>query len=275
MDTGAETHITSNSGNLCTSQLPSFSTPSNIVVGDGSLLPVTHTATYLLNRQPTKTLTSATPFFALFRTQPSYDHLRVFGCRCYPNLSSTTAHKLAPRSAACVFLGYPSECKGYRYLDLSTNRLIISRHVIFYETSFPFSEVSSPPSSDFDFLSGFDDAPIIPIGVSHVSGTLAPCTAAPVGPSPQVAASGAMTFSVLASTRAACISSDVAASEPLVLPLRLPRPPWTRLPPQSLVRLAPPELHLVVRPSTARHHLSSNRRLPMMLLFSLQQMNTA
>jgi hypothetical protein len=35
--------VTSNSGNLCTSQLPSFSTPSNIVVGDGSLLHVTHT----------------------------------------------------------------------------------------------------------------------------------------------------------------------------------------------------------------------------------------
>ena len=112
-----------------------------------------HTATYLLNRHPTKTLASATPFFVLFKTQPSYDHLRVFGCRCYPNLSSTTAHKLAPRSVACVFLGYPSEHKGYHCLDLSTNRIIISRHVIFSETSFPFSEVSSPPSSDFDFLS--------------------------------------------------------------------------------------------------------------------------
>jgi hypothetical protein len=173
-----------------------------------------HTATYLLNRQPTKTLASATPFFALFRTQPSYDHLRVFGCRCYPNLSSTAAHKLALRSAACVFLGYPSEHKGYRCLDLSTNRLIISRHVTFDETSFPFSEVSSPPSSDFDFLLEFDDAPIIPIGVSHVSGTSAPRTAAPVGPSPQVVASGATTFLILASTRAACISSDAAASEP-------------------------------------------------------------
>jgi hypothetical protein len=43
MDTGAETHMTSNSGNLCSSQTPSFSTPSNIVVGNGSLLPVTHT----------------------------------------------------------------------------------------------------------------------------------------------------------------------------------------------------------------------------------------
>jgi hypothetical protein len=48
MDTGAETHMTSNSGNLCTSQLPSFSTPFNIVVGNGSLLPVTHTGSATL-----------------------------------------------------------------------------------------------------------------------------------------------------------------------------------------------------------------------------------
>jgi hypothetical protein len=43
MDTGAETHMTSNSSNHCVSQPPSFSTPSNIIVGDGSLLPITST----------------------------------------------------------------------------------------------------------------------------------------------------------------------------------------------------------------------------------------
>jgi hypothetical protein len=40
MDTGAETHMTSNSGTLSS---PSSSTPSSIVVGDGSILPVTST----------------------------------------------------------------------------------------------------------------------------------------------------------------------------------------------------------------------------------------
>ena len=72
-----------------------------------------HTATYLLNRLPTKTLTHDTPYFALFGTHPSYAHLRVFGCACYPNMSSTAAHKLASRSSLCVFLGYASNHKGY------------------------------------------------------------------------------------------------------------------------------------------------------------------
>ncbi|XP_039827512.1 uncharacterized protein LOC120689272 [Panicum virgatum] len=53
------------------------------------------TATHLLNLLPTKTLDSAAPHLVLFGTAPTYDHLRVFGCTCYPNLSTTAPHKLA------------------------------------------------------------------------------------------------------------------------------------------------------------------------------------
>jgi histone deacetylase 1/2 len=116
-----------------------------------------HTATYLLNRHPTKTLDGRTPFFALYGTQPSYTHLRVFGCACYPNLSSTAKHKLSPRSSLYVFLGYSSDHKGYRCLDLHSNRIIVSRHVVFNETLFPFSEMSTTPQ-DPDTLAFLDDA---------------------------------------------------------------------------------------------------------------------
>jgi hypothetical protein len=68
-------------------------------------------ATSLLNILPTKTLQLSTPHFALFGTPPAYDHLRVFGCKCYPNLSATAPHKLAPRSVLCVFLGYSTHHK--------------------------------------------------------------------------------------------------------------------------------------------------------------------
>jgi hypothetical protein len=203
-----------------------------------------HTATYLLNRHPTKTLASTTPFFALFKLQPSYDHLRVFGCRYYPNLSSTATHKLAPRSATCVFLGYPSEHKGYRCLDLSTNRIIISCHVIFDETSFPFAEVSSPPSSNFDFLSELDDAPIVSRGISHVSGTSTLGTTAPVGPSPQAAASGAMMFPATASMRVARTPSVATA----------PTYPGAILAPSAS---STPATVISPEPAEDRHHTSS------------------
>jgi hypothetical protein len=94
----------------------------------------------------------AVPYTLLHDTTSYYDQLRVFGCLCYPNLSATASHKLAPRSTACIFLGYPSSHKGYRCLDLVTKRIIISRHVVFDETLFPFS--TDPSSiSDLDFLS--------------------------------------------------------------------------------------------------------------------------
>jgi hypothetical protein len=130
-----------------------------------------HTATYLFNLHPTKTLQFRTPYHALYGVQPSYSHLRVFGCRCYPNLASTAQNKLSPRSTLCVFLGYPSEHKGYRCLDLSSNRIIISRHVTFDETSFPFAsnQCRIEPTS-LDFLTDMDSVqlPVFsPAGNSH------------------------------------------------------------------------------------------------------------
>src|SRR6185312_14847505 len=49
-----------------------------------------HTATYLLNRLPSAASLAPTPHHALFGTPPRYDHLRVFGCACYPNTSTST-----------------------------------------------------------------------------------------------------------------------------------------------------------------------------------------
>jgi hypothetical protein len=85
-----------------------------------------HTAVYLLNHLPTKTINAACPHVALFGSAPSYEHLHVFDCACYPNIAATASHKLAPRSTLCVFLGYSANHKGYRCLDLTTNCLIIS-----------------------------------------------------------------------------------------------------------------------------------------------------
>jgi hypothetical protein len=54
----------------------------------------------------------------------------------------TSPHKMLtnyPQSTRCVFLGYSTDHKGYRCLDLSTNNIIVFLHVIFDETVFPFT----------------------------------------------------------------------------------------------------------------------------------------
>ena len=55
------------------------------------------------------------------------------------------ATKIAPgkkkfhsRAASCVFIGYSSSQKGYKLLDMETNQVFISRHVVFHENHLPF-----------------------------------------------------------------------------------------------------------------------------------------
>lgn len=109
-------------------------------------------ATYLLNILPTKVLKYKSPTHILFQRAPTYSHIRVFGCLCYPLFPSTTIHTLQARSTPCVFLDYPSNHRGYKYYDLSSKKIIISHHVIFDENQFPFSNLHQPTSNSYDFL---------------------------------------------------------------------------------------------------------------------------
>jgi histone deacetylase 1/2 len=92
-----------------------------------------HMATYLHNILPHKKLSLQSPTKILYQKDPAYSHLRVFGCLCYPLIPSTSRNKLQAQSTPCVFLGYPSNHRGYKYYELSSRKIFISRHV-FYET---------------------------------------------------------------------------------------------------------------------------------------------
>jgi hypothetical protein len=146
-----------------------------------------HAATYLFNLLPTKAISDPSPHFALFSTTPSYAHLRVFGCACYPNTTATAPHKLTPHSCRFVFLGYSFENKGYRWLDLTTNRLLVSWHVAFDESSFPFAS-SDTPSNDLDSLFPSSTAvhPIAPPYPSSIAGTSEPDVTPRVAQAPQL-----------------------------------------------------------------------------------------
>jgi hypothetical protein len=140
-----------------------------------------HTVVYLLNRLPTKTISAACPHIAHFGSAPSYEHLRVFGCACYPNIASTAPHKLTPRSTRCVFLGYSADYQGYRCLDLLINRLIVSRHVVFDEDSFPLA--ASPSLTDLDFLC--KSGPTVSTIGTHLT-TAGTSTQTPRWPAPEI-----------------------------------------------------------------------------------------
>ncbi|XP_074342799.1 uncharacterized protein LOC141680483 [Apium graveolens] len=67
---------------------------------------------------------------------PDYSFIRVFGCLCFASVHSTD--KLDPRAIKSVFLGYPSNQKGYKLLDLNTHTTFVSRHVVFHEHIFSY-----------------------------------------------------------------------------------------------------------------------------------------
>ncbi|KAM0041546.1 putative RNA-directed DNA polymerase [Helianthus debilis subsp. tardiflorus] len=131
-----------------------------------------HLSAYLHNILPIAKLRHLTPAFVLYQRHPTYDHLRVFGCACYPNASASQPNKLLPRSSKCIFFGYPSNFRGYRCLDPLTGRVHISRHVVFDETEFPYPNPT--PQPNYQFLKD-DPCPFGP--------TTAP-TFVPVNPNP-------------------------------------------------------------------------------------------
>lgn len=117
----------------------------------------------------------------------------IFGSLCYPNLLSSTPHKLAPRSVPCIFLGYSTDHMGLRCLDMHTKRIILSRYVIFDENTFPFSNTPKPSSPPPVMLlvtpipkppvAPQVDPPIAPPVAPHVAPPVAPHLTPPVAPS--------------------------------------------------------------------------------------------
>lgn len=104
-------------------------------------------ATYLINRMPTPTLHMVSPFEYLYHLVPPVDMLRVFGCACYPLMTPYRANKLQPKTVRCVFVGFANGYKGYICFNPASQKFIISRHVFFDETLFPYASVRSSSAS--------------------------------------------------------------------------------------------------------------------------------
>lgn len=80
-------------------------------------------AAFLINRMPVKQMNNITPHEKLFDTKPDYSLLRCFGCLCFVSTSKQHRTKLEPRANPCVFIGYPAATKGYKVLNLVTNKI--------------------------------------------------------------------------------------------------------------------------------------------------------
>ncbi|KAI3769398.1 hypothetical protein L6452_00500 [Arctium lappa] len=91
------------------------------------------TAVNLINNIPSSITSGLSTFEKLYGCCLDYSSLRVFGCTCFVLRPHVERDKLSSRSAVCVFLGYGDEQKGYRCFDPTSQKLYVSRHVVFLE----------------------------------------------------------------------------------------------------------------------------------------------
>lgn len=99
-----------------------------------------YTANYLINRSPSKALLNTTPFEMWSGKRPDLSHLKVFGCIAMVHIPKEQRKKWDEKSKTKVFVGYAETQKGYRLFDSSSNKITISRDVIFIENKMFFEK---------------------------------------------------------------------------------------------------------------------------------------
>ncbi|MCO5550654.1 hypothetical protein L7F22_004143 [Adiantum nelumboides] len=102
-----------------------------------------NTSVHLMNMSPTEALTRLTPEEAYSGIKPNVSTLKVFGCVAYMHILDEKRRKLDVKSERCVFTGYDMYSKGYRLVNPDTNKIHISRDVIFDESDRWFKNTSS------------------------------------------------------------------------------------------------------------------------------------
>lgn len=103
------------------------------------------TATYLINRLPTRMLGFKSPMEMLSTFYPSIsisNNLvpRIFGCVSFVHIHSQERGKLDPRALKCIFTGYSSTQKGYKCYHPPTKKFFVSRDVTFSEKDAYFTQ---------------------------------------------------------------------------------------------------------------------------------------
>ena len=65
--------------------------------------------------------------------KPLVEYFRVFGCISHVHVPDSKRTKLDDKSQICVLLGVSEESKAYRLYNHISQRIIISRDVVFEE----------------------------------------------------------------------------------------------------------------------------------------------
>ena len=100
-------------------------------------------ANYLLNKVP-KNKAERTPHDLWRGRQPSYKHLRVWGCLTKVAVPPPKKVKIGPKTIDCIFICYAHNNTAYQFIvhelnipNIHKNAIIESRNACFFEDVFP------------------------------------------------------------------------------------------------------------------------------------------
>uniref|UniRef100_A0AAV1VGZ7 Integrase catalytic domain-containing protein n=1 Tax=Peronospora matthiolae TaxID=2874970 RepID=A0AAV1VGZ7_9STRA len=95
------------------------------------------TAMFLRNRCPTRAIhQDKSPYQVWTMKKPILANLKVFGCHAYVQVPQDKRAKFDSKSSLCRFLGYAEHQKSYRFEEVSTGAIKISRDATFMEDKF-------------------------------------------------------------------------------------------------------------------------------------------
>jgi transposase InsO family protein len=92
-------------------------------------------AVYLLNRSSSNSVGGKIPYELWTGSTPGVQHLRTFGCVAHVRTTMPHLKKLDDRSRRMISVGYEPGSKAYRAYDPTTGQVIISRDIIFDEST--------------------------------------------------------------------------------------------------------------------------------------------
>ena len=92
-----------------------------------------HWAIHILNRCPTIAVKNKTREEGWSGLKPSVRYFRTFGCLAHVHIPDNKRTRLDNKSMSCVLLGISDESKAYRLHDPVSQKIIVSRDVLFEE----------------------------------------------------------------------------------------------------------------------------------------------
>ncbi|KAJ3532570.1 hypothetical protein NMY22_g7692 [Coprinellus aureogranulatus] len=91
-------------------------------------------AAHIIGRTPASGIGGEIPFERMFNRKVDPSKFRPFGCTGYALIPKQFRDgKFGDNARKCILLGYESQQKAYRLLDIATKKIITSRHVAFDE----------------------------------------------------------------------------------------------------------------------------------------------